>query len=117
MLADEIEHQLASFTGSTCYYEHSIGNFKYTEGVNFLAEECQSYWLLDVIGSYQSSFRDLAFQSWKLIVSKDKSGLVTMVEDIGQPEKVHQEIEHTDFPLKKIELYMTNNVLLLPGEY
>lgn len=35
----------------------------------------------------------------------------------SQQETAPQKIEFTDFPAPGVELYLTDNVLLLPGEY
>ncbi len=58
------------FCGSESLYRHSIGgkSLLYTEGVLYLTESCESYWLLDIILSYQDSqiLKDEDFQIWNL---------------------------------------------------
>jgi len=60
---------------------------------------------------------DIPFQVWQIKVREDKSALVTMVEDTGQPVKVKQEIPYTDFGLKEFEFYFVDDVMLLKSEY
>ena len=114
------ESDLAGFTGTEGYYSHFIGNFKFTDGVHYLAEHGKCYWLLDLIGSYQMSdkkIRNMHYQFWKLKVNEDKSAVVTMKEDSDQPVVVKQRIPCTDFPLDAVELWMIGGVLILPSEY
>lgn len=114
---EELLCLLDQFTGTSGYYKHNIGRFIYTDGVKHLADKAAAYWLLDAIGSYQTgNIRAMPFQVWRL-EAKDMKGVLTMVEDSGQPEVVRQEIEYTDFPLEEIELWMIDMTLILPSEY
>ena len=131
--AQELQQSLKHFTSTDNYYRHLLG-IRYTDGVQFLAEEAQCYWLIDVIASYQTKkllademLRD--FQLWLLVVGdshnfiKPKSEYKAVVTcwrdtpDIGIKPPVQQHIEFTDFPLSEIKLYLCNGVLMLPGEY
>lgn len=106
--------ELDMFTGTENYYKHWAGFGVYTDGVLYLAEKANAYWLLDAIFSYR---RKESFQLWELKVNKDKSCILTMKEDSDSPILVKQEIEWTDFPLDYIKLYLIDGVLLLPSEY
>jgi len=60
------------------------------------------------------------FQNWRLQVNQDKSALVTC--DDGNGNLLYkQEIEFTDFPLDKMQLYAVDDgqslTIMLPGEY
>ncbi len=120
MNAQEIQSNLAQFIGTECYYKHWLG-LKYTDGVKYLCDSCQSYWLIDAIASYQTRkfLTDpmlAEFQCWTLKVNPDKSATLTCernTDDIA----VKQKIPFTDFPLNSIKLYLTDRVLLLPSEY
>ncbi len=115
----EIKSELASFTGTEQYFRHWM-RFVYTDGVKYLAERCGCYWLLDAIGSYQHKpkIKTAPFQIWTLNVNnEEKSAVLEMKEDSGQPVLVRQEIKYTDFPLSEIKLYYIEGVLLLTSEY
>jgi len=114
-----LEIELANFIGSEHYFKHSIGNFNYTDGIKFLADQAKCYWLLDVVGSYQhlNKVKDIPFQLWELIVNDDNSAVVTMKQDSDMPVIIKQQIPYTDFPLARIKLYLTDKVLMLPSEY
>ena len=96
------------------YWKNDLLTFKYTDGVKFLWISCEAYWLLTAISSYG---RKEPFQVWELEVNEDKSALLTMQEDTGEPYLVRQEIEYTDFPLTETKLYLIDGILLLPSEY
>ena len=71
--------ELKQFTGSEQFYRHGLSrNHVYTEGVQFLAERAQAYWLLDKIALHGSSkIARERFQVWKLTVNSDCSAVLT----------------------------------------
>ena len=113
---DDLEAELAQFHGTLQYYKNFTG-LVYTDGIMYLAERAACHWLIDLVGSYQPQLRDVPFQLWRIDVRDDKSALVTMVQDTGQPLKVRQEIPFTDFPMSEFELFCIDNVMLLKSEY
>jgi hypothetical protein len=75
--------------------------------------------LLDIIAiaqRYEKAVSAEPFQVWKLAVQGNQNGTVTC-EDGNGKEVYRQELEYTDFPLPEITFYVTDNVILLPGEY
>ncbi|MBD6620720.1 hypothetical protein FNW02_34415 [Komarekiella sp. 'clone 1'] len=117
--AEELIADLERFKGSEVVYRHSLGMLRYTEGINYLAESTQCYWLLDAIGSYQhqlqSNPRLRDFQVWRLVV-ENESGVLICEEDTDK-EVLRQSIPYTDFPLPEMTLYLAQKVLMLPSEY
>jgi hypothetical protein len=119
-LKQEIQRELAFFIGSETVYK-VYPNLRITEGVKFLAEKAESFWLIDIIYSYQSlqKVRKEPFQVYELTVDtstpikKAKMVCTDGNENILQT----QEIPLTTFPLDSIKLYFTDGVLLLPSEY
>lgn len=115
------EADLAQFTGTSTYYQHSPG-VQYTDGVYYLAERGGAYWLIDAIASWQGDPRVSRdpmlrqIQFWKLTVNDDRSALLVCERDEGDVA-VSQAIPFTDFPLKEVRLYLQNGVVLLPSEY
>ena len=109
---------LSGFTGTVNWYRYTMmPQFTYTDGVKYLAEQAKAYWLLDAVFSWQlqPEVRGQEFQSWKLAVEDHKGILVC--EDGNRNQVAMQRIAFTDFPLKEISLWLTDNVLLLPSEY
>ena len=112
--AQEIEMGLRQHYGTSQYFTNPILTFQYTDGVKYLWESAECYWLLIAISSHK---RTEPFQVWTLTVNDDNSAVLTMKEDSGRPNIVTQEIPFTDFPLKEVELWLIDGVLILPSEY
>lgn len=111
---------LNQFTGTEYWYKHMFGNMTYTDGVKYLAEYAGAYWLIDIIAFSQvlePAVRNEPFQLWTLTVNQQK-GSATLVCTDGNKNVVYkQDIPYTDFPLPMVNLYCTENVLLLTSEY
>jgi hypothetical protein len=88
-----------------------------TDGVVMLAKAAECFWLLDIIISHQDNPElDKEFQVWTLEVDfKNQSGVVRGCNDTTPI--ITQKIPFTDFPIKKVKLYLINGVILLPSEY
>ena len=114
-----LKAELRQFTGTEQYYYNPLfKDFRYTDGVKFLAERAGAYWLLDYIFSNQPhrSLRGEAFQVWKVRVNQDDSATLT-VEDGNDNVLTTFSIEFTDFPLEEFDLWLIEKVLILPSEY
>jgi len=112
--------ELCQFTDSNLeiYYRHSrYRKYTYTEGVKYLAEKAQAYWLLDLVFESQSTheLQTIDVQIWNIRVLKDRS-----VEIKGETKKgydlVHFRLYDKDFPLAEFDLWLVENTLLLPSE-
>lgn len=105
--------------GSDAYHKFSPfpGFPVATDGVVALAEAAGCFWLLDIIGSYQTDKRlDPGFQVWKLEVNRENSSAVA--RGFNDTELIiTQEIPYTDFPLDEVKLYLMDGIILLPSEY
>ena len=102
-------------------YMHWTKHMKYTDGIKEMAEDCEAYWLIDILASYQGlikrnhpRLRD--FQLWELRV-KDNTGIITCCGDSGERAIITQEIEYTDFPLDYIKIWVEDDVALFPNEH
>jgi hypothetical protein len=110
---------LDQFYGSdTTYYQPIYPKYRYTEGVKYLAENAEAYWLLDYIFSNQldTVIHAEGFQVWKIIVNADNSAVIR-VEDGNKNEVKSFDLTFTDFPLKEYSLWFIGGTLLLPSEY
>lgn len=123
---DDLKSELSGFTGTENYHKVSLTPVVVTDGVKYLIDKANAYWLIDAIGSYQGEkkFKDEGFQVW--ILKKDKEGkgaTLSAYRDYSEkdPKKfkplVTQKIEYTDFPIDEIKLYEIDGVVLLPSEY
>ena len=110
---------LSQFTGTTQWYYHPMfENFRYTDGVRFVAQEMGAYWLLQHIFLHQTlpELTSMDFQVWKLQVQEDNSATIR-VEDGNDHLVKAFPIPFTDFPLDEITFWMEGIVLLLPSEH
>lgn len=124
----QIKEGLDLFFGTEMYHRLvSNRNLLATDGVAWLCEKASSYWLMDVISSYQSSIQRNAklaslkdFQAWKLVV-KDNSGVVTCTDGNDGKPLIKQKIPYTDFPLEEMKIWVepsenSTMVAMLPSE-
>ena len=124
MSATELEKNLSMFIGTEQYHKLSFMPLLATDGVAYLMKEAESYWLFDAIASYQPKLKKEPFQVW--ILEKDKTGSGAVLKGYRdyseeKPKKykplVTQKIPYTDFPLKKVKIWVENGVALLPSEH
>lgn len=144
---DQLNDESRNFIGTENYYLHATGKLVYTDGVKWLAETGQCYWLIDVVASYQPEIarndRVYEFQAWRLTVGdvgeygEGKNAVVECGRDIVDVQAVnnrnHVVVERcveqklwTDLPGKgEITLYCIPGqvghaikpVLMLTSEY
>jgi hypothetical protein len=136
----DIKSGLDQFSGSETFTQHALNpRIVMTEGVVWLRESADCYWLVDAIVSHQlnAKVRVEEFQVWKLrripqgvsfsirtsdgvsvgLSGKLWSAVLTVADGNSEDAIINQPIEHTDFPLDEITLWLVNNTLMLPGEY
>jgi hypothetical protein len=109
LTAQEFHVALENFTGSQNLYfrETPTGRIEYTDGIRFLQQNgCM--WLIDEIASYQTKqFKSLDNrQFWKLRVDLETHSAKLICDDGNGNIRVTQEIEFTDFPLSKLDIYV-----------
>jgi len=116
---EEILRELNDFHGTEHYHKSSFGKLKLTDGINYLRNKVNCFWLIDIIESVQHLKKikeNSEFLVWKIEV-KDNKFKVNVKTDTNEPILYEQEGEYTDFPLKELEFYQINDVVLLKGEY
>jgi len=112
-----LKEELNQFAGTEHYYKHWLGKIVFTDGVKYLADKADAYWLIDLIASYQPTIKNVPFQVWVLKVNADKTAEATMHADADKPALIKQVIKYTTFPLNEIKLWLIDGVLILPSEY
>ena len=123
---------LQQFTGDLERYRHPLNRkVIYTPGVQYVAEEGEAYWLIDAIASWIGSeeFNDAASKDyrigemhfWTLETSWSKAGQLTARADSPEKPFIIQNIEFTDFPLRRIDIWAAFDgehwTLYLPSEH
>ena len=116
--------ELSGFTGTEEFYKNPMfPGCCYTEGVKFLARECQAYWLIDAVFSYVGKLRKHDDWFYPVKLEERENDWLLRIGDIDNPLKIEQVIEFSDFPLKDLKLFLANNegglgwTLMLPSEY
>jgi hypothetical protein len=107
------ESDLSQFYGTTQYYKVPVPwqPFLYTDGVQYVVQAGEAYWILDLIGSWQAKSvikNDKMLQNiqfWTLNVREDRSAEMICERD-SDDVVVRQEISYTSFPLTKIRFYL-----------
>lgn len=120
MDADELQHALGHFTGST-EYTRLYPFLLLTDGARFFAKEGKSYWLMDVFASYLCGIDGNAESFTCLKLTKHGESATVVIDDGNGHVLAQQEIEYTDFLLESITLYGCWQdeywVVMLPNEY
>ena len=126
MTAPLTHSDLAKFIGTENWYRHPLVlSITYTEGVKYLADRAEAHWLIDTIALLQvgSAVEGEPFQVWRLVVREDHSATLTCTDggrsaNDGVPITLYEElISYTDFPLDRIDIWVSGGVILLPREY
>ena len=115
--ATNANDKFSQHTGSAIFYKTNFGHI-ITEGAQDLCADCESFWFIDIILSYQISRKVAAegFQVWKLERIKGDRFNVTAT-DGNDNILVTQKIPFSDFPYDTATLWNVNKVIMLPSEY
>ena len=109
--------KLSNFTGSENIYNHYSKTLKYTDGMRFLAEQLNCFWLIDLVASYQQELLNNSFQLWSVKLKSDRGAIIECREDSDLHPIVTQLIKFTDFLLDNFEFYVVGGTMLLKSEY
>ena len=116
-----VNDELNQFTGTSCYYKHPVFGYKYTEGIQYLAQEFKCYWLLSEIALHNHTHTEQInepFQVWKLQRNADPgSGFTLSCEDGNYNELFTCNIPCSDFAGDVVSIWFVDEILLLPSEY
>lgn len=119
MSAHQLTEDLRNFYGTHNY--HLFGaELVLTDGIKYLADTANAYWLLTAIKSHLADcFAISDFCVAKLSVENQTAHLV--ITDGNDHVLAHQQFDYTDFPIQSITIYVIKShpysVILLPSEY
>lgn len=117
----EILQSLEQFIGTTKYYK--VGTWIIaTEGIKYLCDRCQCYWVMDIVNSVFPKLErkyGTSFVVWKIEVNADKSFKISAWSDTPYESTMlyTQKGEFTDFPIRDFEFFQVKNVVFLTSEY
>lgn len=123
MTPNEILAGLANFHGTEQYYRHSH-HAVVTDGVKWLADHAQCYWLIDVIASHLPTVPTDEYFC-VVLLTKGEGGAAYFELTNDRPPSMYyatQVIEYTDIVLEEVKLYCgklddSTWAVMLPGEY
>ena len=120
----QLQEHLQRFCGSEILYTIPMFKTRYTEGVKYLAEAANCYWLVTdvmVIAKRlrsKSSFLVIYFNrlSEELQQKQNTEAQITYGDGNGTI-LYQQDYEFTDLPLDELRLFFVQDTLMLPSEY
>lgn len=113
--SQELQLNLAQFTGTLNWYKNPLLSYRYTDGVKYFAEYAECYWLLQEINALwkrrgNESFFDIT------VKSKEHTADIVVEDGNGNP-LLTRKIPFTDLPEGDWKFYLTDHILMLPSEY
>ena len=122
--AIEIKQGLQHFHGSELLYRIPLIRTRYTNGVKYLANTADCYWLVTDVSVIakslmnRSRFITVDFKKYTAEEAEihGYSAAITYGDGNGNTFEEHK-YHVTDFPLEELRLFFVDNTLLLPSEY
>ena len=126
------QEELSYFTGDLERYRHPLSrNVIYTPGVQHVARRGEAYWLIDAIASWIGSepFNEATAKDQRIsemhfwTLERGEANTAKLFAKADSPEEpfITQEIEFTDFPLQRIDIWAGFDgkhwTLYLPSEH
>jgi hypothetical protein len=116
-----LKAELANYHGTQQWYQHSlVWQLLYTDGVLCFAENGGSqgaYWFIDLVATeVWPLLKQQPFMVIVLSVSDQASAVIT-IDDGNNLVLKTRHIHYTDLQPGIWRFFLTDNVLLLPGEY
>lgn len=109
--------EFEAFYGTTAYYQFFLGTVL-TDGVKHLADQYQCFWFLSEIAIRRKEHQKEPFQVWKLKrVASGSSAFVITATNGNRKTLETVEIPVSDFKAGEVEVWLTDDVMLLPSEY
>lgn len=116
--------ELPQFHGSEELYRIPLIGTCFTQGIKYLAESVDCFWLVtdaSVIAkslSNRSYFITVDFKRLNASEKMEQGYEASLEYGDGNGNVLERQFYHaTDFPLEKLRLFFVNNTLMLPSEY
>lgn len=114
LTTEKVEEIMNSSTGTEKYYRPFFFNtMVYTDGVRTFAEQCQAYWVIDLVNSYMKKIQNnhRRTREWMYFVQlkvKDSKASVRIYREVDEKKKTvaRLDIPYTDLPNVNIKFYL-----------
>ncbi len=117
---NEIKVALQQFSGSETIYKIPLIQTRYTEGMKYLANAADCYWLITDVSVIAKSLMKKSFFitiDFNRLPSAEQDEAELIYSDgNGNIFETHR-YSVTDFPLDELRLFFVDGTLMLPGEY
>ncbi len=118
-IKDDLDlEDLGNFTGTESYHKISLyPNVNLTDGITYVMNNGYSWFITDMLAVVRTKeeIRNEDFLSITLVINKDKTA-IAKITDGNEKVLYKQEYKWTNGK-KNLNLYLTNNVLMLSQEY
>jgi len=121
---NDIKEGLQHFHGSETIFQIPLLRTRYTNGLKYLAEAAECFWLItdtSVIAKSlmdRSEFITIDFKRLSQEKQESKGYEAEIIYTDGNDTILEkQEYRVTDFPLDELRLFFVNDTLMLPSEY
>ncbi|QCX40285.1 hypothetical protein FF125_18200 [Aureibaculum algae] len=123
-IENEIKQNLQHFHGSEMFFQIPLLQTRFTDGLKYLANVAECFWLITDASVIAKSLRDkssfitIDFKrlSEQEQVKKQCKALLIYSDGNDNILETHK-YRVTDFPLKELRLFFVDNTLMLPSEY
>ena len=122
--SNQIRQQLQGFCGTEKFYNIAMLKTRYTDGIKFLAETTNCFWLVTDVSIiaksliHKSYFITIDFKRFSQKEQQDKCKEAEITYSAGNDTILFKQAYYiTDFPLNELRLFFVENTLMLPGEY
>lgn len=122
--ANEIKTGLQHFHGSETIYQIPLTRTRYTNGIKYLANSAECYWLITDTSIMAKSllpksyFITIDFKRLSLKEQKIQGCEAVITYGDGNDNVLAKhKYNVTDFPLDELRLFFVDDTLMLPGEY
>lgn len=120
----QLQSELDQFCGTGNFYSIAIIKTNFTDGIKFLAEQTNCFWLIMDASIVAKRLMDKSYFiviDFKKCSDKERmygspDAFITYSD--GNGNELHSKEYHfTDFPLNTLRLFFVDGTLMLPGEY
>ena len=121
---NEILEGLQHFHGSETIFQIPLTRTRYTNGIKYLANAAECFWLITYASIIAKSLMDkiyFNFIDFKRLSPEEQDAIgheaVIIYSDGNDNVLEKHKCNFTDFPLDELRLFFVDNTLMLPNEY
>lgn len=120
----KIEMELRCFTGTEMYYFIPLLGTRYTDGLKYLANAADCYWLITDVSviakslKHRSRWVTIDFKKVPKAQRKSLGYEAEIIYSDGNDNILERQLYGiTDFLMDELRLFFVNDTLMLPSEY